>query len=158
MERQRQGSSYDRDTRDGFLTAVEELELTRRAQQRARDTTLRRRQRLLEQRKVEAAERAEEEAAAAITRAQEVVNRTVRARESVAAATPPPPARGQRVNSRSERPGDDAFLDGSVTFMASSARVDFSTKLRAAVVAKASALQTSVRRTSLHPPELLSVR
>ena len=90
---------------------------------------------------MEAAERAEQEAAAATTGAQEVVNRTVRARESVAAATPPSPARRQSVNSRSERPGDAAFLDGSVTFMASSARVEFSIKLGAAVVAKASALQ-----------------
>ena len=65
----------------------------------------------------------------------------------------PPPVRGESVNSRSERPGDDAFLDANVTFMASSARVEFSAKLSAAVVAKA-----SVRRTSLHPPELLSVR
>ena len=54
---------------------MEELELTRRAQQRARDTTLRRRQRLLlEQRKVEVAERAEQQAAAATIRAQEVVD------------------------------------------------------------------------------------
>ena len=48
-------------------------------------------------------------------------------------------------------------MDGSVTFMASWARVEFSTKLRAVVVAKASVLLASVRRTSLHPPELLSV-
>ena len=140
MERQQQGSSNGRDTHDGSLTAVEELELTRRAQQRVRDMTLRRRQQfLLELRKVEAAERAEQEAAAAATRAQEVVDRS---RDSVAAATPPPPVRGESVNSRSERPGDDAFLDGSVTFMASLARVEFSAKLRAAVVAKASALLT----------------
>ena len=107
---------------------------------------------------MEAAERAEQEAAAAITRAQEVVNRTVRARDSVAAATPPPPARVQSINSRSERPGDDPILDGSVTFMASLARVESSANLRAAAVSKASALLTSVRRTSLHPPEYLSVR
>ena len=75
--RQRQGSSHDRDTHDGSLTAVEELELTRRAQQRARETTLRRRQRLRQmQRNMEAAERAEKEAAVATTRAQEAVNRT----------------------------------------------------------------------------------
>ena len=54
--RQRQGSSHDRDTHDGSLTAVEELDLTRRAQQRARETTLRRRQRLHQmQRDMEAA-------------------------------------------------------------------------------------------------------
>ena len=49
-------------------------------------------------------------------------------------------------------------MDGRVSFMASSARVEFSAKLRTAVVAKASALLKSVRRTSMHPPELLSVR
>ena len=49
-------------------------------------------------------------------------------------------------------------MDGSVSFMASSARVELSANLRTAVVAQASALLTSVRRTSLHPPELLSVR
>ena len=100
----------------------------------------------------------EREVAAEITRAEEVVDRTARAGDSVAVATPPPPARVQSVHSRSERPGDDAFLDGGLTFMASSARVEVSAKLRAAVVAKASALLTSVKRTSLHPPELLSVR
>ena len=107
---------------------------------------------------MEEAERAEQEAAAEITRAQEVVDRTARARGSVAAATPPPPARVQSDHSRSERPGDDVFLDGSVTSMASPGRLVFSAKLTAAVVAKASALMTSVWRTSLHPPELLSHR
>ena len=92
------------------------------------------------------------------TRDQEVVDRTARARDSFSAATPPPPARVQSVTSRSERPGDDAFTDGSVAFMDASARVEFPAKLRAEVVAKASALPTSVRRTSLYPSELLSVR
>ena len=134
--RQRQGLSNERDNCTGSPTAVEVLERTRRAHQCARETTLRRRQRLLlEQRKVQAAERAEQEAAAAITRAQVVVGWAARARDSVAAATPRPPARVQSVNSRSERPGDDAFLDGSVTFMASSARVEYSAKLRAVVLA-----------------------
>ena len=107
---------------------------------------------------MEEAERAEREAAAEMARAEGVVDRTARVRDSVAAAISPPPVRVQNVHSRSERPGDDAFLDGSVTFMAASARVEFSAKLRAAVVAKASTLLTSVRRTPLHPPELLSVR
>ena len=83
---------------------------------------------------------------------------TARARDTVAAATPPPPARVQNVHSGSKRPGNDVFLDGSVRLMASSARFEFSAKLRAAVVEKASALLTSVRGTSLHSPELLSVR
>ena len=42
--------------------------------------------------------------------------------------------------------------------MASATRVEFSAELRTAVVDKASALLTSVRRTSFHSPELLSVR
>ena len=98
---QRQGSSHDRDTHDGSLTSVEELELTRRAHQRARETTLRRRQRLHQmQRDMEAAERAEKEATVATTRAQEAVNRGERARDSVAASTPPPPLRVNRESAR----------------------------------------------------------
>ena len=49
-------------------------------------------------------------------------------------------------------------MDGSVQFMASSPRVKFTSKLGAAVVAKASALLTSVRITSFSPPELQSIR
>ena len=49
-------------------------------------------------------------------------------------------------------------MEGGVTLMASLPRMEFSVKLRTAVVAKASALLTSVRRTSLNEPELLSVR
>ena len=66
--------------------------------------------------------------------------------------------RVQHVHSRSERLGDEAFLDGSVSYMASTAHVEFSAELRTVVVGKASALLTSVRRTSFHSPELLSVR
>ena len=108
--------------------------------------------------RVEEAERAEREAVAATTRGEWVAGRSARAGESVAAATPPPPARVQHVHLRSERLGDEAFLDGSISFMASSPRVEPSAELRIAVVAKASALLTSVRRRSFHSPELLSVR
>ena len=93
-----------------------------------------------------------------MTRAERVVERSARARDSITAAAPPPPARVQHVHSRSERPEDEAFLDGSVSFMASLARVEFSAKLRTAVVTKASVLLTAVRRTSMYPLELLSVR
>ena len=134
-------------------------ERARRAHQIARETTLWRWQRLVsDQRRVEEAEWAEREAAAEMTRAEGVVDRTAQARDSVAAAIPSPRARVQNVHSRSERPGDDDFLDGSATFVASSARVKFSAKVRAVVVAMAPGLLTSVRRTSLHPPEPLSVR
>ena len=107
---------------------------------------------------VEEAERAEREAVAATTRGEWVAGRSARVGASVAATTPPPPARVLHVHSPSERLGDEAFLDGSASFMASSARVEFSAELRTAVVAKASALLTSVGRTSSHPPELLPVR
>ena len=63
---------------------------------------------------LEEAERAEEEVAAAAPRSQEAVIRAKRTRDSVAAPTPPYPAREQGVNSRSKRPGDDAFFKGSV--------------------------------------------
>ena len=65
------------------------------------------------------AERTEREAAAATTSAERIVDRSPRARDSVDAATPPPPARVQHVHSRSERPGDESLLDGSVSFMTS---------------------------------------
>ena len=93
----------------------------------------------------------------AATRAQKAANRAVRVRDCVSAVTTPPPASEQSVQSRSERPRDAAFLDDSVRFMAFSPRVEFSAKLGAAVVVKASALLASVRQTSLHMPELLSV-
>ena len=86
------------------------------------------------------------------------MNLAVRPRDSVVAATPPTPPSKQRVNSPSERPGDIVSMDGSVRFMTSPPRVEALSKLRAAVVAKASTLLASVRKTSLHPPELLLVR
>ena len=110
------------------------------------------------QRDMGEAERAEKEAAVATSRAQEAVNRAERTRDSVAAATASPTVRNQGVNSRSERPGDADFLDGSVQFMASSPRKEFSTELGSAVIAKASNLLPSVMKTSLPPPELLSAR
>ena len=140
-----QASSAERDTRAGSPTAVAVLERARRDHQFARETTLRRWQRdIFDQRRVEKTERAEREAAAAMTRADRVIERTARARGFVAAAAPPPPVRVQHVHSRSERPGDEVFLDGSVSLLASTARVEFSAKLRTAVVAKASALLTSI--------------
>ena len=50
------------------------------------------------------------------------------------------------------------MLDGSVHFMASSPRVKFASKLGTAVVAKASALLSSVRRTSFSPSKLQSIK
>ena len=96
--------------------------------------------------------------AAALTRAEWAAEQYARAGNSVAVATSPSPARVQHLHSRSERRGDEAFFDGSVSYMASAARDEFSAELRTAVVAKASALLTSVRRSSFHSPELLSVQ
>ena len=91
-----------------------------------------------------------------MTRAAEwVAGRSPRADDSVVVTTPPLPARAQHVHSRSGRLGDEPVLDGSVSFMASSARVEYSANLPTAVVAKAAGLLTSVTRTSMHPPELL---
>ena len=73
-------------------------------------------------------------------------------------ATSPFPVRVQHVHSRSDRLGYEAFMDGSVSFMASVGRDEFSAELRTAVVKKASALLTSVRCSSGHSAELLSVR
>ena len=88
----------------------------------------------LNQRRVDDAERAEREASAALTRAEWVAGHHARAGDSVAAATSPSAVRVQHVHSRSVRLGDEAFLDGSVSFMASAERNEFSAQLRTAVV------------------------
>ena len=49
-------------------------------------------------------------------------------------------------------------MDGSVQFIVSSPRVEFSAELGAEVAAKASALLPSARTKSLHPAGLYSVR
>ena len=115
------------------------------------------------QRDIVAAESAEREAAAA---AMEAHHALVYIGAAVSGSTAPrsPSTRQQGVASRSKRPGDEAFLNGSVAFMASSPRVDFSTEFETKVVATASALLASVillasvRKTSLHLAELLSVQ
>ena len=104
------------------------------------------------------AEGAEWRAVAAAGTAQEALNRDNRAAATGATATPPPPTHQQSVNSRSERPGDAVFFEESVQFMASLAREELSSALGASVVVKASTLLASVRKTSLHPADLLSMR
>ena len=54
--------------------------------------------------------------------------------------------------------GTKPLMDGSVSFIASVERDKFSAELRTAVVKKASAFLTSVRRSTGHSAELLSVR
>ena len=146
----RVGTSPTRRTDSSSVKVL--LEHARRRHAVAREATLRRRQRLeLNQRRVDDAERAEREASAALTRAEWVAGHHARDGDSVAAATSPSTVRVQHVHSRSVRLGD-AFLDGNISFMASAERDEFSAELRTAVVQKASALLTSVRRSSFHSP------
>ena len=115
MDIRRLGTSPTWETRTDSPSAAVLLERVRREHTVARETTHRRRQRLnIGQRRVEEAERAAREAAAALTRAEWVAGQYARACASFAEATSPPPARVQHVHSRSERLGDEAFLDGSV--------------------------------------------
>ena len=119
MDIRRLGTSPTRDTRTDSPSAAVLLERARRQHTVARETTHRRRQRLnFDQRRVEEAERAEREAAVALTRAEWVAGQSARAGDSVAVATSPPPPRVPHVHSRSERLGDEAFFDGSVSYMA----------------------------------------
>ena len=74
-----------------------------------------------------------------------------------ATTTPPPPAREQGVNAWSKRPWNDAFVKGNVC-MASSPRDEFSSVLVDSVVAKVCVFLALVRKTSLHPTEILSVQ
>ena len=60
-----------------------------------------------------------------------------------ATAAPSPSTRPKGVASQRLRPGDDAFFKGSVAYMESAPRVEFSPALATAVVETASALLTS---------------
>ena len=127
-------------------------------QKRATEATLRRRKRLLQvRREIEQAERTKKEAVAATSWAQKTVRRAKRGTDSGAAPIPPPQTREQGVNSRSKRPVDAAFSEGSVVRNISLPREKLSSELADAVVSKASYPLASVRKTSLHPMELLSV-
>ena len=135
------------------------LEQARRRKAAARETVVRRRHRLeLNQRRVDDAEREDKEASAELTRAAWAAAQQARADEPGAVAPSPSPVRVRDVHSRSARLGDEAFLDGSVSYMASKKRHEFAAELQTAVVETASALLTSVRRMPFHSPELLSVR
>ena len=135
------------------------LEQGRRREAVARETTVQRRQRLeLNQRRVVDAEREENEASAELTRAEWAVAQQARADEPGAVALSPSPVRMRDVHSRSARMGDEDFLDGSVSYMASVKRHEFAADLRTEVIETASALVTSVRLSSFKSPELLLVR
>ena len=107
------------------------LEQARRREAVARETTVRRRQRLeLNQRRVDDAEKEEKEASAALTRAEWAAGQQARADNSVAVVPSPSPVRVRDVHSRSARMGDEDFLDGSVSYMASEKRREFAADLR----------------------------
>ena len=131
------------------------LEQARRREAVARETTVRRRQRLdLNQRRVVDAEREEKAASAELTRAEWAAGQQARADNSVAVAPSPSPLRVRDFHSRSARLGDEAFLDGSVSYMASEKRHEFTADLRTEVIETASALLTSVRPSSFKSPEI----
>ena len=108
----RMGTSPPRRT-DSWSAKVR-LEQARRWHTAGRETTLRRRRRLeLNQRRVDDAERAERETSAELMSAEWAAGQHARARDSVAVATFPSPVRAQPVHSRSDRLGDEAFMDSS---------------------------------------------
>ena len=91
-------------------------------------------------------------------RAEWAAAQQARADDSGAVAASPSQVTVGDVHSRSARLGDEAFLEGSVSYMASQLRHKFTTDLGTAVVEKASKLLKSVRLSSFQAPELLSVR
>ena len=77
-----------------------------------------------------------------------------RAAETGASTVPSYSTRVQGVASQRPRPGDDAFLKGSVACIASAPRVELSSALATAVVVTTSVLLTSERPTSRHEDAL----
>ena len=94
---------------------------------------------------LEQARDAAREASRAVERACQAIARSAM---STAARATLPPARPLDVASQESRPGDKAFMMGSVQYMATTPRVEFSADLAEAVVAAAMALLTSERRSS----------
>ena len=135
--RLRQGSYRSRDARDGYVDEAAEAERTRRAIGEAQATTLRRKGRLLElHRRMAAVESEEREAAKAAAKAQLALDRVIRT-ATVGAFAGPTPSKHRQCQFAVDTSRGRSFLDDSVSFMASSARVEFSAKLRTAVVARA---------------------
>ena len=118
--RQRQGSYRGWDARDGSVDVAAKAERPRRALEVAQATTLRRKGCLSQlQCEIATAESAEREAAAVAATAQHALDHDIGTSAAEATTAPSPLTRQQGVASRSRRPGDDAFLKGSVTCMAS---------------------------------------
>ena len=135
------------------------LEQPRRRKTAARETVVRRRHRLLlNQRSVDDAETEEKEVSEELRRAEWAVAQQARTDDSGAMPSSPSQVPVRDVHTRSARMGDESFLDGSVAYMASQLRHEFTTNLGMAVIENASVLLTSVRSSSFQAPELLSVR
>ena len=124
-----------------------------------RETIVRRRHRLQQnQRRVDDAETEDKEASEKLRRAEWAVAQQARTADSGAVVSSPSQVPVRDIHSRSARMGDEAFLEGSVAYMASQLRHEFTTNLGMAVIENASVLLTSVRLHSFQAPELLSVR
>ena len=99
-----------------------------------------------------------DQARAAAREASRAVERARRAVALSATSTParaaPSSARPLSVASQDTRPGDDVFMSGSVQYMATTPRVEFSAHLAEAVIAAAKALLTSERRSSFKAEDL----
>ena len=91
------------------------------------------------------------EASRAVERARQAV--ALSATSTPARATPSP-ARPLGVASQETRPGDDVFMSSSVQYMATTSRVNFSAHLAEALIAAATALLTSERRSSFKAEDL----
>ena len=124
----RMGTSPPRRTNSQSVNV--RLEQARRREAVARETTVRRRQRLdLNQRRVDDAEREEKEASAELTRAEWAAGQQARPDDFVVVAPSTSPVRVQDIHFRSAQLGDEAFLDGSVPYMAAEIRHEFTTDL-----------------------------
>ena len=104
------------------------------------------------------AEKEDKEASAELRRAEWAASQQARADDSGAVASSPSQVTVRDVHSRSARLGDEAFLESSVSYMASQLRHGFTTDLGTVVFEKASELLQSVRLSSFQAPDLLSVR
>ena len=128
--------------------------LLRREERRRHDDERRRR----EDQALELARAAADEASRAVERARQAI--AISATSTPARATPSL-ARPLGVAPQEARSGDDAFMSGSVQYMATTPRVEFSAHLAAAVItaataliAAATALLTSERRSSFKAEDI----
>ena len=97
---------------------------------------------------IKQAKTAAREASLVVERAQQALAQSVTSAAVGATAAPSPSTRPQGVASQRPRPGDAAVFKGSVAYMASAPRVEFSSALATAMVETASALLTSERPAS----------